>query len=66
MNKIKEFFKNNEGINTIEIVIILAVVVGIALIFRDKMIEFAGNILGDVLNTQTDISPETIRTAGLA
>lgn len=66
MNKIKEFWKNNEGINTIEIVIILAVVVGIALIFRDKMIEFAGNILGDVLNTQTDISPETIRTAGLA
>lgn len=66
MNKVKEFFKNNEGINTIEIVIILAVVVGIALIFRDKMIEFAGNILGDVLNTRTDISPETIRTAGLA
>ncbi|MCQ2748523.1 MAG: hypothetical protein MJ246_00475 [Clostridia bacterium] len=66
MNKIKGFFKNEEGINTIEIVIILAVVVGIALIFRDKMIEFAGNILGDVLNTQTDISPETIRTAGLA
>lgn len=66
MNKIKEFWKNSEGINTIEIVIILAVVVGIALIFRDKMIEFAGNILGDVLNTQTDISPETIRTAGLA
>lgn len=62
MNKI---FKNEQGINTIEIVIILAVVVGIALIFRDKMIDFAGNVLNDVLNTETDISPETIRSEGI-
>ena len=62
MNKI---FKNEQGINTIEIVIILAVVVGIALIFRDKMVDFAGNILDEVLNTQTDISPESIRNGGI-
>lgn len=60
----KNMIKNEDGVNTIEIVIILAVIVGIALIFRDKMIDFAGNILSDVLNTQTDISPETIRNAG--
>ncbi|MCQ2910561.1 MAG: hypothetical protein MJ244_00075 [Clostridia bacterium] len=60
-----KIFKNEQGVNTIEIVIILAVVVGIALIFRDKMIGFASNILNDVLNTQTDISPETIRNSGL-
>lgn len=59
-------FKNEQGVNTIEIVIILAVVVGIALIFRDKMIDFASNILDDVLNTETDISPETIRNAGIS
>lgn len=29
------------------------------------MLDFAGNILDDVLNTQTDISPETIRNEGL-
>lgn len=62
----KNVIKNEEGVNTIEIVIILAVIVGIALIFRDKMIDFAGNILSDVLNTQTDISPETIRNAGIS
>lgn len=61
----RNIFKNEQGINTIEIVIILAVVVGIALIFRDKMIDFAGNILNDVLNTETDINPETIRSEGI-
>lgn len=61
----RNVLKNEQGINTIEIVIILAVVVGIALIFRDKMIDFAGNILNDVLNTETDINPETIRSEGI-
>ena len=40
-NDIGSVKKNEEGVNTIEIVIILAVIVGIALIFRDKMLDFA-------------------------
>lgn len=64
-NDIGSVKKNEEGVNTIEIVIILAVIVGIALIFRDKMLDFAGNILDDVLSVQTDISPERIRKEGL-
>ncbi len=58
---IKNFITDERGVNTIEIVIILAVLVGIALIFRDQMISFAGNILTDVMETQTDVSPDTIR-----
>jgi len=60
----RSIIKDERGVNTIEIVIILAVVVGIALIFRDKMISFAGNILSDVLNTETDINPTNIRGEG--
>lgn len=62
--KTSSFWSDNRGVNTIEIVIILAVVVGIALIFRDQMITFAGDILEDVLSTETDVSPETIRNEG--
>ena len=57
------FLKDERGVSTVEIVIILAVVVGIALIFRDQMLEFAGDILDDVLQTETDISPENIRNS---
>ena len=59
----KKFLNDERGVSTVEIVIILAVVVGIALIFRDQMLEFAGNILDDVLQTETDINPENIRTS---
>lgn len=63
MKSKNKFLKDEKGVSTVEIVIILAVVVGIALIFRDQMIEFAGDILDDVLQTETDVSPETIRNA---
>lgn len=40
-----EFIKNKRGISTVEIAIIIAVLVGVALIFRGAIISFVNDIL---------------------
>lgn len=46
----KDFLKEEDGLGTVEIVIIIAVLVGIALIFRNAIIDFVRNILSNVFN----------------
>jgi len=49
-----DFLKEELGLGTVEVVLILAVLVGIALIFRSYLFSFVSdiinNILGDPLN----------------
>lgn len=47
-NVIVNFLKEEDGLGTVEIVVIIAVLVGIALIFRDAIIKFATNIMSNV------------------
>ena len=42
------FIKREDGINTVEVVIILAVVVGLALIFKKNITGYLSNIMGDI------------------
>lgn len=48
LNILKSFFKEEDGLGTVEIVVIIAVLVGIALIFRDAIINFVTDIMGSV------------------
>ena len=41
----KKLWKNEDGMGTVEIVIITAVLVGLALLFREQIIGFLNNIL---------------------
>ena len=45
---VKRFLKEEDGLGTVEIVIIIAVLVGIALIFRDAIIKFVTGIMENV------------------
>ena len=45
-----------DGLGTVEIVLIIAVLVGIALIFRDALIKFAVNIMKSVFGDDTIIN----------
>jgi Flp pilus assembly pilin Flp len=47
---IKDFMKEEDGLGTVEIVIIIAVLVGVALIFRDSLIKFVAGIIDNVFN----------------
>lgn len=42
---LKELWKGEEGMGTVEIVIITAILVGLALLFREQIITFLNNIL---------------------
>jgi Flp pilus assembly pilin Flp len=63
----KEFWKDESGLGTVEIVVILAVLVSIALIFRKSIIAFVKDKLGDVLNdggNDTTVESENVYNGG--
>ena len=53
---VKGFLKEEEGMGTVEIVVIIAVLVSIALIFRNAITTWVRTTIGDIFNkTNTDI-----------
>jgi len=61
---IENFLKDEDGLGTVEIVIIIAVLVGIALIFRDAIINFVTKIMRSVFGEDdivNELNPGNIR-----
>ncbi len=61
---IRRFIKEEDGLGTVEIVVIIAVLVGIALIFRDAIIKFVTGIMKSVFADDSitdDVSSGNIR-----
>ena len=62
---VKSFMKEEDGMGTVEIVIIIAVLVGLALIFRDAIIGFATNVMSGLFASDQinhDINPANIQS----
>ncbi len=58
-NKVKCFLKSKRGINTVEVVILLAIMVGLAIIFRTQIGKFANSIMKSLFeDTNVDWSPK--------
>jgi len=58
------FFREEDGLGTVEIVVIIAVLVGIALIFRDAIINFVTGIMESVFGDESivqDVNSSNIR-----
>jgi hypothetical protein len=53
-NNFKCFLKSKRGINTVEVVILLAIMVGLAIIFREQIGQFANGIM-DTLFKNTNV-----------
>ena len=49
-NKGRDYSKNTKGMGTVEIVIIIAILVALALIFRTALMGYAGNIMDYVFD----------------
>jgi len=67
LKALKNFIKEDDGLGTVEIVIIIAVLVGIALIFRDAIINFATKIMRSIFGEDdivNDLNPGNIREEG--
>jgi Flp pilus assembly pilin Flp len=59
LNLLRGFWKDESGLGTVEIVVILAVLVSIALIFRNQIIAFVRDTLKTILgDTDTGVEKE--------
>ena len=55
------FFKDEDGMQTVEMVIILVVLVGIAIVFRDQLIKWFNALLGQAQqNDPTNLKEKII------
>ena len=67
INFVRAFVREEDGMGTVEIVIIIAVLVGVALIFRDSIISFATGVMDGLFASDqinNDINPLNIRSEG--
>lgn len=56
---LKDFIKDEEGISTVEIVVIIAILVGIALLFKDSIVSFVKKIINNFIDA--DVNPTDIQ-----
>ena len=67
MPMLKRFIQEEDGMGTVEIVIIIAVLVGIALIFRDSIIGFATSVMQKLFGNAKileSVDPSAIQSGG--
>ena len=48
--KIKEILKDESGITSVEIILVLVVLIGLVLIFKEEMTEIVNNIFETITN----------------
>ncbi|SDW45893.1 Flp1 family type IVb pilin [Paenibacillus sp. CF384] len=54
-NALREFWKDEEGLGTLEIVLIIAVVIILALLFKDWIIALMEKLMGDADDKANEI-----------
>lgn len=57
---LRNFLKDEDGISTVEIVVIIAILVGLALLFKSSIVSFVKKIIGNFINA--DVSPASIES----
>lgn len=55
-SKLSQVASNRKGLGTVELVIIIAVLVGLAIIFRSAIMEFLTRILNSIFANEGDIT----------
>lgn len=61
MKIFKDFLREEDGLGTVEIVLIIAVLVGLALIFKNAIVGFVKSILGNIEGQENEFNPENIK-----
>lgn len=68
MKKMKElvmgFWKEEEGLGTLEILLIVAVLVGVALLFKNQITGWVGTLLDTTDTKISEFDPATIEKSG--
>ena len=56
MRSFKEFWKEEDGIGVVELILILVVLIGLVLIFKDSLRELVQNIFETITEGAADVS----------
>lgn len=48
MNEVKRFFVEEDGIGTVEVILILVVIIGLILIFKSQLTSLVNNIFSNI------------------
>lgn len=54
MEMLKEFYQEEEGMGTVEMVMLIAALMCIALIFKDTIVKYANNIMKKVFSVEPE------------
>ena len=54
-NTIRDFFEDESGVGVVEVILILVVLIGLVLIFKNQLIQFVKNIFGQINHSATDV-----------
>ena len=60
LKQIMGFIEEEDGLGTVEIVLLIAVLVGLALIFKDRIIGFVKRILDQITGQEGSFNPNTM------
>ncbi len=58
--KIRNIVENNDGFGTIELILLICVLIGLALMFKDTIVDFVSGILDNISNQGGVFDPGTI------
>ncbi|QNU65690.1 hypothetical protein EHE19_012265 [Ruminiclostridium herbifermentans] len=56
---VKRFFNEEDGMGTVEVIIIIAVLVGVALLFRSQLIRFVNSIIENLFPDGSQLENNT-------
>lgn len=57
---LRDFLREEDGLGTVEIVLLIAVLVGLALLFRRQVVGFVSRILGSTLGNEGEFNSNDI------
>lgn len=60
----KRFLTEEDGMGTVEVIIIIAVLVGVALLFRKQLINFVNGIIGNLFPDASKLENNKAGTQG--
>lgn len=64
VSTIKRFISEEDGMGTVEVIIIIAVLVGVALLFRKQLITFVNGIINNLFPDATKLENNKNGTQG--
>lgn len=64
ISAIKRFIREEDGMGTVEVIIIIAVLVGVALLFRKQLITFVNGIINNLFPDASQLENNKTGTQG--